>query len=142
MAPDKMVGLAQELNDDQLKIFGEKFADYPVFGAVLGAKDDLNREAVAAAAPQVIIDTGEAKKGAKEDLDRASGAAGHSGLFIERSCPTTAPAYEPAWASFWAWKSAAAELSTYCTDVLQQDGHHHGEHPRERARTHGLPAGR
>ena len=37
MAPDKMVGLAQELNDDQLKIFGEKFADYPVFGAVLGA---------------------------------------------------------------------------------------------------------
>ena len=49
MAPDKMVGLAQELNDDQLKIFGEKFADYPVFGAVLGAKDDLNREAVAAA---------------------------------------------------------------------------------------------
>ena len=42
MAPDKMVGLAQELNDDQLKIFGEKFADYPVFGAVLGAKDDLN----------------------------------------------------------------------------------------------------
>ena len=51
MAPDKMVGLAQELNDDQLKIFGEKFADYPVFGAVLGAKDDLNREAVAAAAP-------------------------------------------------------------------------------------------
>ena len=50
MAPDKMVGLAQELNDDQLKIFGEKFANYPVFGAVLGAKDDLNREAVAAAA--------------------------------------------------------------------------------------------
>ena len=49
MAPDKMVGLAQELNVDQLKIFGEKFADYPVFGAVLGAKDDLNREAVAAA---------------------------------------------------------------------------------------------
>lgn len=33
-----MVGLAQELNDDQLKIFGEKFADYPVFGAVLGAR--------------------------------------------------------------------------------------------------------
>ena len=51
MAPDKMVGLAQELTDDQLKIFGEKFADYPVFGAVLGATDSLNREAVAAAAP-------------------------------------------------------------------------------------------
>ena len=57
MAPDKMVGLSQPLNDDQLKIFGDKFKDYPVFGAVLGAKDDFNREAVAAAKPQVIIDT-------------------------------------------------------------------------------------
>ncbi len=83
MAPDKMVGLAQELNDDQLKIFGEKFADYPVFGAVLGAKDDLNREAVAAAAPQVIIDTGEAKKGAKEDLDALQEQLGIPVIFIE-----------------------------------------------------------
>ena len=82
MAPDKMVGLAQELNDDQLKIFGEKFADYPVFGAVLGAKDDLNREAVAAAAPQVIIDTGEAKKGAKEDLDALQEQLGIPVIFI------------------------------------------------------------
>ena len=69
MAPDKMVGLSQPLNDDQLKIFGDKFKDYPVFGAVLGAKDDFNREAVAAAKPQVIIDTGEVKKDTKESLD-------------------------------------------------------------------------
>ena len=98
MAPDKMVGLAQELNDDQLKIFGEKFADYPVFGAVLGAKDDLKREAVAAAAPQVIIDTGEAKKGAKEDLDALQEQLGIPVIFIEAKCPITARPTS-AWAS-------------------------------------------
>ena len=94
MAPDKMVGLAQELNDDQLKIFGEKFADYPVFGAVLGAKDDLNREAVAAAAPQVIIDTGEAKKGAKEDLDALQEQLGIPVIFIEAKLSDYGAAYE------------------------------------------------
>ena len=94
MAPDKMVGLAQELNDDQLKIFGEKFANYPVFGAALGAKDDLNREAVAAAAPQVIIDTGEAKKGAKEDLDALQEQLGIPVIFIEAKLSDYGAAYE------------------------------------------------
>ena len=61
MAPDKMVGLSQALTDDQLAIFGDKFKDRPVFGAVLGANDDFKREAVAAAEPQVIIYTGDVK---------------------------------------------------------------------------------
>ena len=107
MAPDKMVGLAQELNDDQLKILGEKFADYPVFGAVLGAKDDLNREAVAAAAPQVIIDTGEAKKGAKEDLDALQEQLGIPVIFIEAKLSDYGAAYERL-GELLAWKSAEA----------------------------------
>ena len=94
MAPDKMVGLAQELNDDQLRIFGEKFKDCPVFGAVLGATDNLNREAVAAENPQVIIDTGEAKTGAKEDLDALQEQTGIPGVFIEAKLSYYGAAYE------------------------------------------------
>lgn len=116
MAPDKMVGLAQELNDDQLKIFGEKFADYPVFGAVLGAKDDLNREAVAAAAPQVIIDTGEAKKGAKEDLDALQEQLGIPVIFIEAKLSDYGAAYERL-GELLGMEERGSELSTYCTDV-------------------------
>lgn len=83
IAPEKMVGLSQTLNDDQLKIFGQKFADYPVFGAVLGATDNLNREAIAEAAPQVIIDTGEYKKGIEEDLDALQEQVGIPCVFVE-----------------------------------------------------------
>lgn len=83
IAPEKMVGLSQELSEDQLKIFGEDFAGYPVFGAVLGASDDLNREAVAQAAPQVIIDTGEYKEGIEEDLDALQEQIGIPCVFIE-----------------------------------------------------------
>ena len=119
MAPDKMVGLAQELNDDQLKIFGEKFADYPVFGAVLGAKDDLNREAVAAAAPQVIIDTGEAKKGAKEDLDALQEQLGIPVIFIEAKLSDYGAAYERL-GELLSMEERGSELSTYCTDVYNK----------------------
>lgn len=83
IAPEKMVGLSQSLNDDQLKIFGKDFADYPVFGTVLGATDNLNREAIAEAAPQVIIDTGEYKKGIEEDLDALQEQVGIPCVFVE-----------------------------------------------------------
>lgn len=122
IAPDKMVGLAQELNDDQLKIFGDKWASYPVFGAVLGAKDDLNREAVAAAAPQVIIDTGEAKKGAKEDLDALQEQLGIPVVFIEAKLSDYGAAYERL-GEMLGMQERGKELADYCRsayDKVQQ----------------------
>lgn len=119
MAPDKMVGLAQELNDDQLKIFGEKFADYPVFGAVLGATDSLNREAVAAAAPQVIIDTGEAKKGAEEDLNALQEQLGIPVVFIEAKLSDYGAAYARL-GELLGMEDRGGELSAYCTDVYNK----------------------
>lgn len=85
MAPDKMVGLAQNLSDDQVKIFGDEFANKPVFGAFLGSKDTFNREAVANADPQIIIDTGEAKKGIADDMDNLQEQTGIPCVFIETS---------------------------------------------------------
>lgn len=83
IAPEKLVGLAQELTNEQLKIFGEDFKSYPIFGAVLGATDSLNREAIAEAAPQVIVDTGEYKEGIEEDLNALQEQIGIPCVFIE-----------------------------------------------------------
>ena len=69
MAPDKLVGISQELDDSLAKYVGQEYADLPVFGAAFGAKGDLNKEAVAAAGAQILIDTGEIKDGIAEDLD-------------------------------------------------------------------------
>lgn len=119
MAPDKMVGLAQELNDDQLRIFGEKFAGYPVFGAVLGAKDNLNREAVAAENPQVIIDTGEAKKGAREDLDALQEQLGIPVVFIEAKLSDYGAAYERL-GEMLGMEDRGDELAAYCRASYQK----------------------
>lgn len=119
IAPDKMVGLAQELTDDQLKIFGQKFADYPVFGAVLGATDNLNREAVAAENPQVIIDTGEAKEGAEDDLNALQEQLGIPVVFIEAKLSDYGAAYARL-GELLGMESRGDQLSQYCTDVYQK----------------------
>lgn len=119
IAPDKMVGLAQELTDDQLKIFGQKFADYPMFGAVLGATDNLNREAVAAANPQVIIDTGEAKEGAEDDLNALQEQLGIPVVFIEAKLSDYGAAYARL-GELLGMESRGDQLSQYCTDIYQK----------------------
>lgn len=119
IAPDKMVGLAQEMTDDQLKIFGDKFADYPVFGAVLGATDNLNREAVAAAAPQVIIDTGEAKEGAEEDLNALQEQLGIPVVFIEAKLSDYGAAYARL-GELLGMEDRGNELSQYCSDAYKK----------------------
>ena len=119
IAPDKMVGLAQELNEDQLAIFGEKFADYPVFGAVLGATDSLNREAVAAADPQVIIDTGEVKKDTEESLDALQEQLGIPVVFVESYLEDYGNAYATL-GELLGMESRGNELSEYCTDVYNE----------------------
>lgn len=119
MAPDMMVGLSQPLNDEQLAIFGDKFADYPVFGAVLGAKDDLNREAVAAADPQVIIDTGEVKKDSKESLDALQEQLGIPVVFVESYLEDYGEAYATL-GDLLGMEERGSELSQYCTDVYNE----------------------
>lgn len=113
MAPDLMIGLSQPLNDDQLTIFGEQFADYPVFGAVLGAKDDFNREAVAAADPQVIIDTGEVKKDTKESLDALQEQLGIPVVFVEAYLEDYGAAYKTL-GELLDMPERGNELSAYC----------------------------
>lgn len=119
MAPDKMVGLSQALTDDQLAIFGDKFKDRPVFGAVLGAKDDFNREAVAAAEPQVIIDTGEVKKDTEESLDALQEQLGIPVVFVEAYLDDYGAAYQML-GDLLGMEERGTELSDYCTRVYNE----------------------
>ena len=69
IAPEKMVGVSQAVTDDQAKYLGAETKNLPVLGAIFGAKGDLNKEEVVATGAQILIDTGEPKANAAEDLD-------------------------------------------------------------------------
>ena len=94
MAPDKLATLSQELTADQAKYLGGDYADLPVTGAAFGAKGDLNKEAVAAAGAQILIDTGEIKDGIAEDLDALQEQLGIPCVFIETKLEDYGAAYE------------------------------------------------
>jgi len=68
IAPEMLVGLSSKWTDSAEGIIGEAYYDLPVFGQLYGSAD-LNVEELAAAAPQLIIDVGEAKKSIVEDMD-------------------------------------------------------------------------
>ncbi len=121
MAPEKMVGLSQELSESQQKYLSSKVdvANMPVFGAVLGAADDLNREALAAADPQVIIDTGEMKDGIVEDLDALQEQIGIPVVFIETMLDDYGAAYERL-GELLGMEERGAELSEYCQNAYDE----------------------
>lgn len=118
MAPDKMVGLSMELTDAQMKYFGDKFADYPVFGAAFGAKGDMNKEAVAASGTQIVIDTGEYKDGLNEDLDNLQAQLGVPVVFVETPLDGYDKAYEML-GDLLGMQDRGKELGDYCAKAYQ-----------------------
>ncbi|MEG0070780.1 MAG: ABC transporter substrate-binding protein [Raoultibacter sp.] len=114
IAPDKLVGFSQELKPNQLKYFNDKFADYPIFGAAFGAKGDMNKEAVAASGAQIVIDTGEFKKGLKEDLDNLQAQLGIPVVFIQTPLDGYDKSYEML-GDLLDMKDRGKELGDYCS---------------------------
>lgn len=93
MSPDLLVGLCQAMSDDEKLFLGEDLAALPVLGSYYNSKGDFNKESVAAANPQVIIDMGEKKKGLEEDLESLQAQLGIPVVFIETSLDAYDTAY-------------------------------------------------
>lgn len=120
IAPEKMVGLSQELTEDQQKYLGDRVAaDLPVLGAAFGAKGDLNKEAVAATGAQVLIDTGEMKDGIAEDLDALQEQLGIPCVFIESKLEDWGSAYEKL-GQLLGEEERGEELAAYCQDAYDE----------------------
>lgn len=119
MAPDRMVGLAQTLSDGEAKYMGEYLNELPVFGSMYNAKGDLNKEALAAADPQVIIDTGERKQGIEEDLDALQTQLGIPVVFIETKLDGYGDAYRLL-GDLLNMEDRGEELGAYCDNAYSE----------------------
>ena len=119
VAPERMVGLSGELTDEQLAYLGEDLADLPVFGQIYGGKGDFNREAVAAADPQLIIDIGEAKDSLTEELDTLQDQIGIPCVHIDSTdLHSYADLYDQLADILDSEK--AAELAEYCRNAVAE----------------------
>ncbi len=119
MAPEKMVGLSQELSEDQQKYLGVDTSELPVFGAIFGAKGDLNKEAIAAADPQVIIDTGVLDDDVASGLDQLQEELGIPCVFIETNMDDYGASYEKL-GELLGMEERGNELSEYCQNAYDE----------------------
>lgn len=115
IAPDKLVGVSSKWKDAALLYVGEQYANLPVLGQFYGMKN-LNKEAVLAAAPQVIIDVGEKKETVAADMDAIQAALGIPVIFIEARLDDTDEAYRTL-GQILGREEEGAALADYCAAV-------------------------
>jgi iron complex transport system substrate-binding protein len=115
LAPDMLVGVASKWSDAAKPYIDAKYADLPVLGQFYGS-GDLNLEEIAAQAPQVIIDVGEAKSTIVADMDGITKQVGIPTIHIDAATNTMADAYRTL-GKLLGLEDKAEVLAKYCETV-------------------------
>ena len=93
IAPEKLVGMPTEWDNNAKKIIPEQYWDMPVIGSVYGGKGQVNPEELVLLDPQLVIDVGQAKETIVEDLDALQEQTGVKFVHIEAHLQTMPDAY-------------------------------------------------
>lgn len=93
LCPDKLVGIATAWDKTAGTFFDTSYYNLPILGQLYGGKGELNLETLLASGAQVVIDVGEPKKTAKDDLDALQEQTGIVFVHITATTETAADAY-------------------------------------------------
>ena len=93
LAPEMLVATANEWDPGAEAYFDPVYFRLPVLGQLYGGKGELNLEELLAAAPQLVLDVGEAKQNTGEDLAALTEQTGIPFVHIDASTGTMGEAY-------------------------------------------------
>ncbi len=93
LCPEMMVGFASVLSEEASLYIPQKYLDLPKLGQLYGGKGEMDLEALLAAAPDVVVDVGEAKKTIVEDMDSLTEQTGIPFVHIDATVKTAPEAY-------------------------------------------------
>ena len=120
LAPERIAGWSSKLSGSAEEYFIQDTVTLPVFGTFYGKKANLNKEALMAAFPDVVIDMGEIK-GSREaminDLDKLSGDIMIPVIFIEAYLDNTPDVYRTA-GKLLGLEDRAEELAAFAEDAI------------------------
>ena len=117
LCPDLLVGYSKAFAADVQKYFPAEYMSLPELGQLYGGKGTMNLEALLAAAPDVVIDVGDEKKGMAEDLDALSEQTGIPFVHINASVTTAAEAFRLL-GELTGRTEKAEELARWCENTL------------------------
>ena len=120
LAPERIAGWSSKLSGSAEEYFIQDTVTLPVFGTFYGKKANLNKEALMAAFPDVVIDMGEIK-GSREaminDLDKLSGDIMIPVIFIEAYLDNTPEVYRTT-GKLLGLENRAEELAAFAEDAI------------------------
>ena len=121
LAPDRIAGWSSKLSGSAEEYFIQDTVNLPVFGTFYGKKANLNKEALMAAFPDVVIDMGEIK-GSREamisDLDKLSGDIMIPVIFIEAYLDNTPAVYRTT-GKLLGMEDRAETLALFAEDAIE-----------------------
>ena len=117
LAPEKLVGISNKWDPGAEAYFQPEYFSLPVLGQLYGGKGELNLEELLAAAPQIVLDVGEAKKSVGEDLDALTQQTGIPFIHIDADTAGMGDAYRKLGALL-GLEDRAEVLADYCDEIL------------------------
>lgn len=118
IAPDMLVGLASRWSASAEGIIDGQYLDLPYFGS-LYASADLNVEELALTGPELIIDIGEPKDSAEEDLDALQAQTGIPAVYLSATLAGMPETYR-ALGELLGREERGEELAQFCERVYDR----------------------
>lgn len=115
LCPDKLVGIASDWDKTAEEYLSTEYYNLPVLGQLYGGKGELTLEALLASGAEVVIDVGEPKKTAKEDLDALQEQTGIPFVHITALTENTGDVYRKL-GDLLSMEQEAETLATYCDE--------------------------
>ncbi|MDO4543861.1 MAG: ABC transporter substrate-binding protein [Clostridia bacterium] len=119
LAPDKLVGIANEWDETAKEYFDEKYYNLPLLGQLYGGKGELNLETLLGSGAQVVIDVGEPKDTIVEDMNALQEQTRLPFVHITMTTETAADAYRML-GELLGMEEEAEVLAAYCEEVYSK----------------------
>ncbi len=134
LAPELLAGVSKQPDEATMVYLPD------VLGQLYGSRGDLNREALIAASPQLIVDMGKQKEHMAEDLNAMQAQIGIPTIFIEASLENLPAAYRML-GELLEKQDEAEALATYIDDALALCRENRAKIPEEKQRTVAFTTG-
>lgn len=115
----EMVGIPSPWDDYSKKFINPDLLNLPTIGTLYGGRGDLNVETLLSLNPDVVIDIGEGKNSAREDMDRLSNTTGIPFVHIEVSLSTLPQGYRKL-GELLNKPEEAEQLALYCENIYNE----------------------
>lgn len=119
LCPDKLVGISEPWGEAAKEYLDTDYYELPVLGQLYGGKGELNLETLLASGAQVVIDVGEPKATAAEDLDALQAQTGIPFVHITATIDSSGQAIRLL-GRLLGMEAEAETLAAYCEDTYER----------------------